>query len=73
MLLRGAGDGWSPRAEDAILHGCIPVLIMDNVDPVFGNALNWESFSIRIPEVISFSCLILIQLPPGHLELASRG
>ena len=21
------GDGWSPRAEDAVLHGCIPVVV----------------------------------------------
>jgi hypothetical protein len=26
-----AGDGWSARFEDGILHGCIPVIIMDNV------------------------------------------
>lgn len=25
------GDGWSARFEDALLHGCIPVIIMDNV------------------------------------------
>ena len=24
------GDGWSARFEDALLHGCIPVVIMDN-------------------------------------------
>ena len=24
------GDGWSARFEDSILHGCIPVIIMDN-------------------------------------------
>ena len=25
------GDGWSPRWEDAVLHGCVPVVIMDDV------------------------------------------
>jgi hypothetical protein len=25
------GDGWSARFEDSVLHGCIPVIIMDNV------------------------------------------
>ncbi|KAG2437847.1 hypothetical protein HXX76_005465 [Chlamydomonas incerta] len=44
------GDGWSPRAEDAVLHGCIPVVIMDNVHAVFESILDWESFSIRIRE-----------------------
>ena len=31
-----AGDGWSSRAEDAVLHGCIPVVIMDEVLPMRG-------------------------------------
>ena len=26
-----AGDGWSSRMEDALLHGCIPVIVMDQV------------------------------------------
>lgn len=25
------GDGWSPRMEDAVTHGCVPVVIMDGV------------------------------------------
>ncbi len=49
-----AGDGFSPRAEDAILHGCLPVVIMDDVDPIFAFVLDWESFSVRIPEVRHF-------------------
>ena len=44
------GDGWSSRAEDAILHGCIPVVIMDNVHAVFESILDWDLFSIRIKE-----------------------
>ncbi len=31
LLLVCPGDGWSPRLEDAVLHGCIPVIIMDDV------------------------------------------
>ena len=46
-----AGDGFSPRAEDAVLHGCLPVVIMDDVDPVFASVLEWDSFSVRVPEV----------------------
>jgi hypothetical protein len=26
-----AGDGFSMRMEDAVLHGCVPVIIQDNV------------------------------------------
>jgi hypothetical protein len=45
------GDGHSARAEDAILHGCIPVVIMDNVHAAFENAIDWSLFSIRVPQV----------------------
>ncbi len=46
-----AGDGWSSRAGDSILNGCIPVVIMDDVDAVFETILQWQTFSIRVPEV----------------------
>ena len=36
-----------------MLHGCLPVVIMDDVDPVFSSVLDWDSFSVRIPEVSS--------------------
>jgi hypothetical protein len=45
-----SGDGWSPRAEDAVLHGCVPVVIMDGVHAVFESILDWGSFSLRVPE-----------------------
>jgi hypothetical protein len=45
-----AGDGWSARSEDSILHGCIPVVIQDGVHVSFESILDWPSFSIRIPE-----------------------
>ena len=44
------GDGWSRRAEDAILHGCIPVIIMDNVDEKFSTVVDYSKFSVRILE-----------------------
>ncbi|PNH01148.1 putative glucuronoxylan glucuronosyltransferase F8H, partial [Tetrabaena socialis] len=43
-------DGWSPRPEDSILHGCIPVIIMDGVQAVFETILDLPSFSIRIAQ-----------------------
>lgn len=43
-----AGDGWSARAEDSILHGCVPVLVMDYVQPIWDGVLDWDSFSVRI-------------------------
>eukprot|EP00775_Hariotina_reticulata_P012387 gene12387-12521_t len=45
------GDGWSARAEDAILHGCVPVVIQDNVHVPFESILNWDSFSAQLAAV----------------------
>ena len=56
-----AGDGYSSRAEDSILNGCIPVVIMDEVQAVFENILDWSSFSIRVAEVI-----------PTHWQFGSK-
>jgi Exostosin family len=46
-----AGDGWARRAEDAVLHGCIPVIIMDRVEEKFSNVVDYGAFSLRIAEV----------------------
>ncbi len=50
FLSHWPGDGWSSRAEDAILHGCIPVVIMDEVHAVYESILDWDMFSVRIKE-----------------------
>ena len=44
------GDGWSARAEDAVLHGCVPVVIMDEVNLIFEPELDWSLFSVRVKE-----------------------
>ena len=44
------GDGWSPRLEDAVLHGCIPVIIADRVHAVFESVLDIDSFAVRVAE-----------------------
>ena len=36
--------------EDAILHGCVPVVIMDGVHAVWEPQLDWPSFSVRVNE-----------------------
>lgn len=50
LALAHAGDGWSPRLEDAVLHGCVPVIIMDNVHVSFESVIDYASFAIRINE-----------------------
>lgn len=44
------GDGYSARYADAVLHGCIPVVVMDNVEEAFESVLDYKQFSIRINE-----------------------
>ncbi|KIZ06152.1 exostosin-like glycosyltransferase [Monoraphidium neglectum] len=44
------GDGFSARAEDAVLHGCVPVIVMDNVHTLFETLMDWDSFSVRVAE-----------------------
>ncbi|KAG1678607.1 hypothetical protein FOA52_012614 [Chlamydomonas sp. UWO 241] len=50
LLFFKAGDGWSARLEDSILHGCIPLIIQDGVHTVFESILNYDAFSVRIEE-----------------------
>ncbi len=33
-----------------MLHGCLPAIIMDGVQEKFESLLDYESFSVRIPE-----------------------
>ena len=42
------GEGFTTRFEDSILHGCIPVIIIDNVLGDFESILHIEEFSLRV-------------------------
>eukprot|EP00850_Spirogloea_muscicola_P024232 SM000505S17661 [mRNA] locus=s505:112:3996:+ [translate_table: standard] len=44
------GDGFSARMEDAILHGCIPVIVQDGIHLPYENFLDYSSFTVRIAE-----------------------
>ncbi|KAI3427182.1 hypothetical protein D9Q98_007119 [Chlorella vulgaris] len=44
------GDGWVARMDDATLHGCIPVIIMDEVDVSFESIVDLSCFTLRIPQ-----------------------
>ncbi|KAG2488354.1 hypothetical protein HYH03_013044 [Edaphochlamys debaryana] len=44
------GDGYAMRFEDAVLHGCIPLIIMDRTHVIFESILDIDSFAIRINE-----------------------
>lgn len=40
----------SPRLVESIFFECVPVIIADNYVPPFFEILNWEKFSIIVPE-----------------------
>ncbi|XP_020589959.1 probable glycosyltransferase At5g03795 [Phalaenopsis equestris] len=40
----------SPRVVESIYYECVPVIISDNYVPPFFETLNWEAFSVIIPE-----------------------
>ena len=68
------GDGWSGRMEDSILHGCIPVIIQDNVDVSLESIMNVTSFSIRLNQSdIDRVPEILLAVPPAEVERLQAG
>jgi len=42
------GDGWSARFDDAVVHGCIPVILMDDIHVSFESIIDISLFSLRI-------------------------
>lgn len=68
------GEGWSARLEDSILHGCIPVIIQDNITMAFETVLDFTSFSLRIPEAdMARVPEILKAVPPDRVAQLQQG
>ncbi len=71
--LLAAGDGYSTRAEDAILHGCLPVVIMDGVHASLETAVDWDRFSVRIKEsMLQHLPEVLASIPAERVERMQR-
>ncbi|KAJ9511254.1 hypothetical protein QJQ45_017152, partial [Haematococcus lacustris] len=67
------GDGWSGRMEDAILHGCVPVIIMDRVHAVFETILNVDQFAVHITEAqMAQLPTILLSIPDDKWQRMQR-
>jgi hypothetical protein len=57
------------RAEDAVLHGCIPVVIMDEVHAVYESILVWDSFSVRVNQAsVKQLPEILLSIPKDKVQ-----
>lgn len=68
------GDGWSPRMEDAMLHGCVPVIIQDQVHVPFESLLDMERFSLRLPQSALTQVLATVQaVTPERLQELQAG
>ena len=44
------GAGYGTRAVLAVLMGCIPVLLGDDVEQAFAEQVDWSQFSVRVAE-----------------------
>ena len=45
--------GWSPwtlRAYQAMMVGCIPVILADEIELPFENSLSWSTLTVKIRE-----------------------
>lgn len=52
-----------------MLHGCVPVIIMDGTHVVFETILDWSKFSVRIQEKdINSTIDVLLAIKPRELR-----
>ena len=64
---------WNPRPYQAILLGCIPVLLSEEIELAFEEVIDYSSFMIRVkPSDIGNLKTILQSVPPARVELMRR-
>jgi hypothetical protein len=62
------GAGYGTRAVLAVLMGCIPVLVGDNVAQAFEAQVDWSAFSVRVPEAQLGRIVDIVRaLPPADV------
>ncbi|GJP38294.1 hypothetical protein CLOM_g22752 [Closterium sp. NIES-68] len=62
----------SCRLFDAVLSGCIPVVISDALDPPFEDAIDYTAFSILIPAALAVRPGYILGVLHGRTEAAWR-
>eukprot|EP00798_Chlamydomonas_sp_ICE-L_P007380 gene7380-504_t len=73
FCLAAPGDGYAMRVEDAVLHGCLPVIVMDDVHAVLESVIDYSQFSVRIKESeIERTPEILLDITPQEIEGMQR-
>ncbi|KAI0488117.1 hypothetical protein KFK09_027944 [Dendrobium nobile] len=64
----------SPRVVESIYYECVPVIISDNYVPPFFEVLNWEAFSVIIPEEdVPRLKDLLVSIPEEKFRLLQLG
>ena len=67
------GWGWSGRMEDAVLHGCIPVILQDEIHTPWESVLDAAAFSLRVSRVEMPSLLQTLRaVPPERVARMQR-
>lgn len=66
-------SSWSPRLFDAIVAGAIPVIISDDWVPPFSELINYDDFSIRVPESKIDKLTEILKAIPAEEEARLRG
>ena len=60
---------WNPRPYQAVLLGCIPVLLSDEIELAFEDVLDYSKFMIRVrPEDVNILKMILKAIPAYEIE-----
>ncbi|CAL9067429.1 unnamed protein product [Musa banksii] len=64
----------SPRIVESIFYECVPVIISDNYVPPLFEVLNWEAFSVIVPEAdVPRLKEILMSIPLNKYLLLQKG
>ncbi|KAL4434417.1 hypothetical protein ABPG75_000858 [Micractinium tetrahymenae] len=63
------GRGWGIRVVQAMLAGCVPVIVQDHVAQPFEYELPWEAFSLRLGNAdLPLLRQILHSISDGHYK-----
>ena len=63
-------DGWSAVFEEAVLHGCVPVVVEEDIHLALGGALRHKQVMVRIPhELLPQLPLHLQQITAEELQV----
>lgn len=74
FCLSPLGSGWGLRIVDAMLCGCIPVVVQDGILQPGDDVLPYHDFAVRIPEEkVDEIEEILRAIPPKEIRRLQRG